>query len=121
MLAQVDRSELRQGEVLSFSVTIAGPLHRTPRLEMASFEGFRVVSTGQSQEIQMKERRMMQTLTLSYVLTPVAVGTHTLGPVKVEVQGRVYQTQPIEVRVLSGEAPKAERRRGPRLKGGVTL
>ncbi len=122
--AQVDRSELRQGEALNFSVTLTGPFRGTPRVDLGSLEGFRVLSTGQSQEVRMRGRRMMQMLTLTYVLTPVRAGTLTLGPIKVEAQGSVYETQSFEVKVLPGEAapePGEGRPPKPELRGGITL
>jgi hypothetical protein len=55
-----------------------------------------------------------------------------LGPVKVEYQGKVYQTQPIEVKVVEGRLGKhgkeGKKERKPRhrppvpgLEGGVVL
>lgn len=114
--AQVDKGEVKQGEVLTYSITIAGSIQETPKVHLTAFEGFRVVSTGQSQQIQVAAGGAKLTLTLRYSLAPTAVGTHTLGPVKVEYRGQVYQTQPIEVRV---ERPSQEEL--PQLEGGVIL
>ena len=125
--AQVDRSEVKEGERLTFSVTITGPIRGTPKLHLGSLEGFQVVSTGRSQQIQMRGREISQALTLTYLLVPTQRGTFTLGPVKVEYQGQTYETQPIQVKVAPGPAgwiPKSRRpapERLPRLEGGVIL
>ena len=125
--AQVDRSELKVGETLTFAVTIAGPIREPPKLELTSLEGFQVVSTGQSQQIQLRGKEIEQALTLTYVLAPAHEGTYTLGPVKVEVQGQVYETQPIQVKVMPGPAGRVPgsrqppSRRFPKLEGGVIL
>ena len=115
--AQVDRSELKVGETLTFAVTIGGPIREPPKLELTSLEGFQVVSTGQSQQIQMHGNEINQALPLTYVLAPTGAGTYTLGPVKVEYQGRTYETQPIQIKVVGGPPP----RRLPKLEGGVIL
>ena len=125
--AQVDRSEVKEGERLTFSVTITGPIREPPKLQMGSLEGFQVVSTGQAQQIQMRGNEINQALTLTYLLVPTERGTFTLGPVKVEYQGQTYETQPIQVRVAPGPAgriPKSKQsspRRLPELEGGVVL
>ncbi|MBI3318939.1 MAG: BatD family protein [Candidatus Omnitrophica bacterium] len=117
--AQVDKSELHIGEKLTFSVTIAGPLRQPPKVHLTGFRGFRVVSSGQSQQIEAGAGQVRQSLTLNYTLAPTAPGTHTLGPVKVEYQGRTVETQPIEVTVVEG--PKEPRQEVPELEGGVIL
>lgn len=121
--AQVDKNEVQQGEMLTYSITIAGTIDRTPKVQLNSFEGFQVVSTGQSQQIQVAPGKSRLTLTLRYTLAPTAVGTHTLGPVKVEYKGESYQTQPIEVKVVKkeGSAEEAPAEEPPVLEGGVVL
>ena len=128
--AQVDKTEVATGQPLLFSITIAGQLQETPKVDLTSFEGFQIVATAQSQQIQIERGQMRQALTLTYTLAPTTPGTHTLGPVKVEYQGEVYETKPIEVKVVEGrprqkESPRRraipKRREGPELKGGVIL
>lgn len=131
--AHVDKTEVGTGDIVTFAVTIAGPLRESPRVELSTFEGFQVVSTGQSQQLQVRAGQMRQTLTLTYTLAPTTPGTHTLGPVKVEYNGKVYETQPIEVKVVEGTskeetqvAPEQEEQqeeppRAPRLQGGTIL
>lgn len=125
--AQVDKKEVRPGERLTFSVTIAGSLKETPKVHLSSFDGFQVLATGQSQQIQILDGRMQQSLTLTYTLAPVSPGTHTLGPVKVEYGAQVYETQPVEVTVAgapAGPEPESEPQpepAHPELKGGVIL
>lgn len=115
--AQVDKMEVAQGEGVTFSVTISGVARGSPELELGKLEGFRVVSTGKSQEIQVKGGRMMQRFVLTYTLAATAPGTHTIGPVRVKHKGEVYTTEPIEIKVTEG--PAAPRR--PKLEGGITL
>ncbi len=121
--AQVDKSEVKQGEPLVFQINISGPIRQAPKVQMSSLEGFAVVSSGQSQQIQMRGGEVQQTLVFVYTLVPTEAGDRTLGPVKVEVQGKSYETQPIQVKVLPGPAPKSNRPapRPPKLEGEVIL
>ena len=121
--AQVDKAEVKEGEPLVFQINIAGPIRQTPKVQMNSIEGFAVVSTGQSQQIQMRGGEIHQTLILVYTLVPTEAGDRTLGPVKVEVQGNSYETQPIQVKVLPGPAQgkPAPAPRMPKLEGEVIL
>jgi len=137
--AQVDKTLVKTGEPLLFSVTISGPITENPKITLTSLEGFQVVSTGQSHQIQAGRKGARLTLTLFYTLAPPAPGTHSLGPVRVEYKGRTFQTQPIEVKVLPAPprpepdakeemqpeaGPEAEEwgpKEEPRLEGGIIL
>ena len=124
--AHVDKTEVATGETLTFRITVMGPIQVSPKVQLTSFEGFEVISTGQSQQIQIRRGQTETTLILSYLLAPVTPGTHTLGPVKVEFQGKVYETKPIEIKVIAGkkgEEPKVESKPSekPLLEGGVIL
>lgn len=124
--ARVDKTLIRADQRLRFSVTIAGPLHKPPAVELTEMDGFQVISTGQSQQLQASGRRIRQALTLIYTLAPTQVGTHTLGPVKVLYEGRTYETQPIEVRVIPPASrrnppPELERFKDPKLEGEFVL
>ena len=129
--AQVDKSRVPAGEPFTFSITIAGSIQETPKVQLTAFDGFEILSTGQSQSIQIRSGQVRSTLTLSYTLAPTTPGTHTLGPVKIEYQGKEYQTPPIEVTVLPGNSlPKRKREprrrpipepEQPQLEGGTIL
>ena len=117
--AQVDKTEVATGQPLLFSVTIAGTLQETPRVHLTAFQGFQIVATTQSQQIQITGGKAQQALTLTYTLASSAPGSYTLGPVKVEYHGQVYETQSIEVKVVEGPAPEPEQK--PKLQGEVIL
>lgn len=107
--AQVDKKQVPAGEPFTFSITIAGSIQETPKVHLTAFDGFEILSTGQSQSLQIRSGQVNSTLTLLYTLAPTAPGTHTLGPVKIEYQGKEYQTPPIEVTVLPGRGPPRKR------------
>ena len=118
--SQVDKVQLTMDQPLVFSVTIAGSIRKTPKVEIATLEGFRVVSTGQSQRTQIRNGKTQMAVTLEYLLAPIEPGKHTLGPVAVVVEKKRYETNPIEVEVLPVEQrpPKEQK---PRIHGGTVL
>ena len=125
--AQVDRTEISQGQVFTYSVTISGSLKESPKVQMDGFQALQVVATGQSHQIRVEKGQPRQTLVLNYTLAPTQTGTYRLGPVQVEYQGQIYETQPIEVRVTAGPSKKEPSTpapapiRKPRLEGGTIL
>ena len=114
--AQVDKSEVRQGETLIFGITLSGLNQETPKIRLGSLEGFKAVSTGQSQQVQVRAGKVSQSMTVTYALLALEPGDRTLGPVQVEVQGKKLETRPVKVKVLPESAP-----RPPELKGEVIL
>lgn len=124
--ASVNKTEVRSDQKLVYSIAIAGALAEPPKVQLSGFEGFRVISTGQSQELQIHRGKKRQALILSYTLAPTAAGTHTLGPVKVEYEGQMYETQPIEVTVLPQgipprDEPDMKKLQDPDVEGGFIL
>lgn len=115
--AQVDKTEVAPGEKVVFSITVSGAIRRSPELELGSMEGFQVVASDQAQQIEIKGGSMTQTFVLTYLLAAAVPGTHVIGPVRVKHEGKVYSTQPIEIKVTEG--PAVPRR--PPLEGGITL
>lgn len=114
--SQVDKTELSEGEVLTYSITIAGPIQENPQVNLGEVKGFAIVSTGQSHQLEVRRGTIQRAVVLTYLLTPTEPGTHTLGPVKVTTQGQVYETQPIPVKVTARtEGPR------PKLRGGIVL
>lgn len=115
--AQVDKTEAALGEKIAFSIAISGSFEGFPEVRLPELKGFAVASSGQSQQIQFKKGQASQSLVLSYVLVPTAVGKLTIGPARVKYGSKVYETQPIEIKVTEGAAePPA-----PQLEGGITL
>ena len=122
--ARVDRSEVPVGEKLLFEIVISGPIRETPKVQIEKLEGFKVVSTGQSQQVRVQSGKVSQTLLLSYTLLAAEAGTRMLGPVKVEVQGRKFETRPVEVKVTPGPAEPPDQKASPppeQMKGEVIL
>lgn len=122
----MEKAEVTVGEPFTFLITVMGPIQMNPKVNLTAFEGFEILSTGQATQVQIQGVKVQSTLKLTYRLMPTAPGTHTLGPVKVEYQGKAYETEPVTVRVLPGPSegapkPETEPSDEPALEGGVVL
>ena len=82
-----------------------------PRL--SRLQGFRVVSGPNiSTQFQWVNGRSSSSKSFIYILIPEKEGQHTIEPIEVKVGGKVFRTQPLQVRVTSAAAnPPVQRRR----------
>ncbi|MBI4314282.1 MAG: BatD family protein [Candidatus Omnitrophica bacterium] len=125
--SRVDKIKVSVGEPLTFSVTITGPVKTTPRVDIGSFEGFHLMTTGQSQQVDIRQGQMQLAVTLQYLLVAEQPGTHKLGPVTVEHEGKRYTAPFVQVEVagsaqaLPGKERKRSRQQQPRIYGGTIL
>jgi len=124
--AEADKAEVASGDILNFSLTIAGLLEGSPRVEIGTFDGFSILATRQRQQIQVEQGKQVRSILLVYALVAGDPGDRTLGPVKVMYEGQLYETKPVQVKVVPGvpgsrvPSSKPEPNK-PRLQGGVVL
>ncbi|MFT4848359.1 MAG: hypothetical protein ACI83B_000889 [Sediminicola sp.] len=65
-----------------------------------SFEGFRAVGPNQAVSNSWINGKRSYTKTFSYFLTPQSQGVHKIGQATIEIEGQIFKTSPIEVRVI---------------------
>lgn len=127
--AQVDRTEMGEGEDLRLLIEIVGPsLDGVGPPDMAVLDDFQV-SGGPSVSTRFQWINGVSTSskTYAYSMTPTKTGKATIPSLAVLVQGRTYRTQPIEVGVLPrsavrspyGSAPQRRVGPGPRAPGST--
>ncbi|MBI4335553.1 MAG: protein BatD, partial [Candidatus Omnitrophica bacterium] len=58
-------------------------------------------SSSRSQNISVINGKVSASINFRYVLVPSAVGTYMIEPAEIEIGGEVYQTQPIQIEVIS--------------------
>jgi hypothetical protein len=102
--ATVDRNVVGVGESLVLTISISGA-SQVSEPDLSDIEGFTVVNTSRSQSISIVNFDMVRSLTLQYVLAAVTEGDYVLGPFKVKSGKETYETEPIKVSVVPGQAP----------------
>lgn len=118
--ARVDRNVVSQSDQLVLTVEVRGTMRQvgTPTLPPLD-EHFSVYSAGSSTNMSWVNGEMTSSRSWSYRLLPKGVGEFTIGAVEVEFGGSVYSTEPIEVEVVEGEAPRQPAEREERASSGV--
>jgi hypothetical protein len=123
--ASVDRTEVSVGEQVTLTVSVSGDVKSIPQPDLPPLDEFSVHSAGRSQNFTYVNGRLSASITFNYVLVPRKTGKLTIGPARIELDGKNYQTAPIQISVASGEkapspqAPSKEEKRTtkPQLSG----
>ena len=81
-----------------------------------SFEGFDVIagpaeSRGHSVQIVGNSMTKSINYTITYVLLPQSAGNVTIGPARIDVEGKTYRTEPLPIEIVNeGDASRAQQR-----------
>lgn len=96
----------------SFPLTVSVEGTRSaPAPDLGSVEEhFTVRSAGSSTNISMVNGRITQSKSFTYMLLPRELGTFTVGPARVEVDGSVYLSNTFDVTVVEGGTPAPQNR-----------
>ncbi len=96
--ASTDNTEITLEDTLNFSVTIQGKGDSLPPT-LPSLPNFQVKSQGSSSSIQIVNGKKASSVTFNYQLIPKSVGTFTIAPITMEIDGNPYLTAPITINV----------------------
>ncbi len=102
----IDRVEATVREQLVLRVTVEGSQSAQPQLPDLS--NFQVYDRGQQSQFNMVNGRTTVTVSHNYILVPKTTGTFSIGPAKVEIGGKLYQSRPFSVRILEASATPRE-------------
>ncbi len=107
--ASVDRTEVSVGEQITLTVSVSGDVKSIPQPDLPSLDEFSVHSAGRSQNFTYVNGRLSASVTFNYVLIPRKTGKLTIGPARIKLEGKTYQTSPIQITVAGEEKlPAAE-------------
>jgi len=103
--ASVDKTQVGLDEQITLTVSVSGDVKSIPQPELPPLDAFTVYSAGKSHNISYTNGHLSSSVTFNYVLLPRKVGEFTIGSARIELEGKNYQTTPIEIKVVSGEKP----------------
>ncbi len=103
--AEVDRTILTPREQLILTVKVQGDLLDIPSPDLSQLTDFVVVSSNISTQVSIINGDLTTQGIFVYTLQPLREGGLVVGPVSVNIEGRLYQTPPIEVRVVASGTP----------------
>ncbi len=106
--AHLSQKQIAVGQrfVVEFKVNQRGSDFQAPR-----FPGLQVLGgPNTSVSTFMDNSGTRYNLTYSYVLKALKTGTYTIDPAFIKVEGRVYRTEPVEIKVVEAQATQKRER-----------
>lgn len=88
-------------------------------MELPDFDGLNHIGTSQVNKVQYVNGEITKLFGIEVVLVADREGEYTIGEAKVSINGKIYKTQPIKIKVSKGLKPKIEG--GQRIQGAFLL
>lgn len=104
LTAEVDRTSLTTDDLVTLTVVVRSSALTTPRPTLPPLDGFDVVGSSSSSQINVINGEMSAEASYHYRLHPTQPGELTIGAISVELDGQVYTTDPITIQVSQGSA-----------------
>lgn len=98
--SSIDKRQVQIDEEVSFTIRILGAGGNVPAPRLPVFQGFDSYYTGRTSQFTFVNGKSSATVEFNYVLVPKVAGRFTLDGVEVWIEGKRYQTQPLEVEVI---------------------
>ena len=97
--SEVDKTELRTGEVLTLTITVTAEGNIPPRLTFPLFSNVNIVFAKDSEPKAEVNNRKPFEFIYERQLSPTVDGPLTIGAIKVTIDGTTFETDPITVEV----------------------
>ncbi len=104
--ATVDRTRVAPGESLMLRIAIQG---EGGEVDLTALTDFEVLSRGSSSNFQIVDGRMSREVTYTYMILPRHQGRLSIPALAVDVDGRQYLTDPIDVEVTARPAEDTDK------------
>jgi len=101
--AQVDKVNLTTDDGLVYKITISSDQKRLPVPEFPKFEGFKVISKGQSSNISFSQGVIKTGLSYEFILMPLKTGKLNIPAAKIKIGSEIYSSQAFELNVTKGK------------------
>ncbi len=110
--AEVDYNQVSIDEVFTLTVTVTGSTS-APEPNLPAMDWAVVISQSVARQIANFNNTIVAKEVNHYRLQPTRIGTHTIGPVSVDIGGQTYETEPIEVEVTQAGTGRSSPRPAP--------
>jgi hypothetical protein len=117
--SRVDRTVVSLSDQLVLTIEVEGTMRQVGTPTLPPLDDFNVYSAGSSTNMSWVNGQMTSSRSWTYRLLPKAAGSFTIGAAEIEFGGAVYSTEPIDVEVVEGEAPRASSERQERPSSGI--
>ncbi|MCM8819236.1 MAG: BatD family protein [Candidatus Omnitrophica bacterium] len=96
----VDKTKVTLGETIQLNFTFHGT-QNIPRPTIQNIENFNINYLGPSTVVSIVNGKVSTSITHIFSLLPLKIGTFTIGPFSVELDGKNYTSKPITIEVVS--------------------
>lgn len=100
VFGSVDKRQIQVDEEVSLTIRILGAAGNVSAPRLPVFQGFESFYTGRSSQFTFVNGKSSATVEFNYVLIPKVAGRYTLSPVEVWIEGKRYQTEPLDLEVI---------------------
>ncbi|MFN3550235.1 MAG: BatD family protein, partial [Endomicrobiia bacterium] len=97
--ASVDKNIVSLDEQITLQVVVSGDVANIPQPQVPNLSDFQIYSSGRSQSISIINGQISSSVSFNYILSPRKIGEFEIPPIKVEYKGKIYQTEPIKIKV----------------------
>ncbi len=97
--ATISSATVGAGEQITYSISASGGSGNIPQPKLPALPDFKVYNAGTSSSYQFINGQVSSSVTYNYTLIPIKEGTFTIGASSISYKGKVYQTQPLTVKV----------------------
>lgn len=101
--AKIDKTYMEVKEEVNLTINVVSNSTNIKNPVMPSLPNFNIYSSGQARNVSMINGKVSVNMHFNYILSPRFAGKSTIGSFAVEVDGRVYKTDPIEVEVYRAD------------------
>ncbi len=110
--AEVDRTTLSTEQLLTLTLTVSGDYQQVGDPQLPLMSDLNVVGSSRSSQFSMVNGVVSARTAFIYRLQPTGSGTFIIDSATISVDGRTYQTDPIEIQVTQGQAPTSTPQEG---------
>lgn len=111
LVATVDKTEASLEDQILLNVSVSGVRGVDERPRLPPLPDFLVQEGGTSTRTEIINGRISSSVDFNYALTPRRPGRFTIGPVTVTVEGKTYQSDPIEITIHPPEKASPDKER----------
>lgn len=98
--AELDRNRVSPGEQITLTVTVEGDFQSAPPVDLPSLAGVKIFGGGTSQNFSFVNGQVHASVSSTFYLQVERESSFTFPALELEIDGKLYRTQPIPVSVV---------------------
>jgi len=110
--ANLDRTQIQLDEQVALTVSLEGEVQAVPRPVLPQLNQFIIYEAGRSQNFSYVNGQVSSSINFNYVLMPKLAGKFTIPPIEIQLEGKTYRTNPLEITVASSRSRKEPLQKG---------